>query len=141
MDVPDEIVVEWCSNDLFKPDETNVTVVHASVHRVTLPMFLNTKNESDLLTPTQAGIMVRLSTRNSNYRSKSYSPISEMWAISSDCHGSYLDDIDPTNPWSWNCTACPRGAACDGASMSRRSIMAKSGFWRLSDNPSMIFKM
>ena len=60
MDVPDEIVVEWCSNDLFKPDETNVTVVHASVHRVTLPMFLNTKNESDLLTPTQAGIMVRL---------------------------------------------------------------------------------
>ena len=125
---PKEIVVEWCANDLFKEDETNMTVVPADVHHITLHSLTS-------LPPTISGILVRLSARNTNYRSKSYSPISDMWTISSDCHGSYLDDIDQTSPWSWNCSTCPHGAACSGAQVTRTVITARAGFWRLSDDP------
>ena len=120
---PTEIVVEWCSNDLFLQEETNITVVSSSTSVVVVPTKIS---------PTNGGTLVRLTSRNQNYRSKLYSPISALWEISPNCRGSYLD-TSGDRPFLWNCTQCPVGASCTGVHVTNDGITAQAGHWRLSN--------
>lgn len=124
---PVEIVVEWCSDDLFKEGAVNTTVISAAASTVTLP-----SQNNGAIPPTRAGLFVRLTTRNDRYRSKSYSPISALWMTSNRCQNSFLNDVDVNLPWSWNCTQCPDGSSCAGNDVTRSRITANTGWWRLS---------
>jgi hypothetical protein len=157
-DVPNEIIIEWCTDDAFRESSTtslfgrlNVSSSETSV-RVTL-------NRSQI-NPVETVIYMRLfslryTEQNIAQRSQEASPTSFAWKIASSCNDfQYLNNLNQSSPSTWSCEDCPEGASCRaecprGASscdeikfkdsvrtegrkhVARDDVIAKEGYWRV----------